>query len=151
MKNVTVPEEKPIMSQCAVYLCERKYTFNYHSANKRSPRLEKSQQLLRGASDHDFKLTPPSGSETLSANSTYVINAVALMNLRSILSMLSRISPHTGDSTMVSISSDPGDSILLNILHSLPDLGEGMDLMASSLTDLIRTGKKSTIIPGEAF
>ena len=35
--------------------------------------------------------------------------------------------------------------------HSIPDLAEGMDSRASSLTDVIHTGDRSTKIPGEAY
>lgn len=116
VENATVPEEKPIMSQCAVYLCERKYTSNYYSASKLNFRLYKSQQLVLGrASDHEIKLTPPNGSETLSANSTYAMYDASLADLKIVLRRVFHITSYRGDPSII------------GVLYNVSDLNEAQE------------------------
>lgn len=114
---------------------KRVYISSLLGKQSQSPTWEKSTS----ENELESKLISPGGSETLSVNSTYIISEDSLWYLRSTLLRLSNT------------SSDDQESGISNILYNLPDLGEGMNSMSGSLTDLIRTGDGSTTIPGKAF
>lgn len=156
--NITVPEQKPTMTECSVYWCERQYTQNYFSTGHRFLETKTSQNLYVQAqvqSKVDFWtrwLSPFNGSKTLSENSTYIISSTTWIPMRRMMIKLfngTLIVNEEGDDADDAKSFSGIQSSL--ILYNSNNLTQSMVEMATSMTDNIRSGNMASRVNGRAY
>lgn len=147
-ENISMSEPKPQMTQCSVQLCEKQYTQNHVSTNKRNVQPSRSQSLRISNYHGDTAtrtLIPVDGAKALSSNSTYHISRIAHLQLQMHLGMLfdAVLSRFDGKAT--------SGLLLAPILNYSDNITESFSRMATSMTDNIRSGTGLTKVYGRAY
>ncbi|KAJ5189463.1 hypothetical protein N7491_005794 [Penicillium cf. griseofulvum] len=157
ISNATAPPTKPLITECAIYFCERKYSASSYlpeTRNSHPIHIVDTQQLVatnvREESPYYFStdsvhLAPPNGSTTLSKNASYSIDHQTFNTFEPTMMRLF-------NSTAV-FSSNVSTSDILNLATILRkgNLSQLLDLMSTSVTDTLRANPHGTKIPGKAF
>lgn len=150
LDNVTAPEQKPNITECALYFCEQKYENNFYTLNRRCLEPSKTQQLFLGKQVvwerpaykvWDY-LTPANGTKAFSTNSTYIIEDSSLAEISNIVGTVMK----STDKAFIVWGYDP----TIYVCQS-PDLSQTIAQLATSVTDHIRVGPNSTTVNGQAF
>ncbi|CAG8134534.1 unnamed protein product [Penicillium nalgiovense] len=145
-ENMSMSEQRPQMIQCSIQLCEKQYTQNHVSSNKRSIQPSRTQVLQRADSSWDnATLIPIDGKNTLSDNSTYSIDHVSWLGLTMHLT-----TAFTTVFTRFDGRAPPG-VVLATILYKSNNITESFSRMATSMTDNIRSGIGQTKVDGRAY
>lgn len=142
-ENFTAPEEKPTMSECVVYLCERQYAPSHYTTSTQQLQLTRTRQLKRGDFDRYTSLDPLLPSDKNEKLPAYAIDHYVNMDLHNTLKSLFNATSE--------MDSDSWDVQMSKILYNQPDLGKAMDSMATSMTDVMRADPESFTINGKAF
>ncbi|KAL4912286.1 hypothetical protein BDW62DRAFT_194993 [Aspergillus aurantiobrunneus] len=155
--NATIPPPKPSVSECAVYFCERKYsssTYPAGSSNSRPMQVANTQQLiptdaLDSSAIYDsaesVHFAPPTGSATLSPNSSYSIDRNTFTRLEdTMMRLFNSTTALRGDMSRIDLSN------IASILRT-GNLSELLDSMSTSVTDTLRTNPHGTKIFGNSF
>lgn len=153
-ENNTTPPPRPNMTECAVYLCEQRYTRKDYSIKDRLLQVTETQPLYANHStqivskdyyEHSLvNLFPPNNTETLSTNSSYGVDYLTYTNLKSVLN-------NVFNSSYSSQSLDHPEIQTTSLLWSIIDIGVAVESMATSMTNEIRANPKTDHIPGVAF
>ncbi len=144
LENKTLPEEKPEMTECAVYFCEREYTHNNFTPSH-SIQPSRSQQLLydTGLFPTNVPITLPNGAQSLSDNSTYAIEETTLSAMKETLENLLN--------TTIVADNPPSNLDISTMLYTQKNITEAIAAMANSMTDEMRSSTKSIVIGGHAL
>ncbi|OQE16488.1 hypothetical protein PENFLA_c027G03776 [Penicillium flavigenum] len=146
LENTSVSEQRPEMIQCSIQLCEKQYTQNHVSKNKRSLQPSRTQVLQR--IDYGWgntTLIPIDGKNTLSDNSTYSIDRMSWLGLSMHLT--------TAFNTVLARSDGraPPGVVFATILYNSDNITESFSKMAASMTDNMRLGIAQTKVDGRAY
>ncbi|PWY68957.1 hypothetical protein BO94DRAFT_540123 [Aspergillus sclerotioniger CBS 115572] len=140
--NLTALEQKPKVSECALYLCAQKYANNTYSSDHRSLAPSETEQLFV---NHTFQMfginnlsTSSNDSASFASAHSYSMQGITILEiLNSFLSTITLM-----------------DKIDAGWTASLQD-GDGaspvMKKIATGITDAIRSGPNTTTVTGEAF
>ncbi|KAJ5531302.1 hypothetical protein N7527_004695 [Penicillium freii] len=155
LSNVTAPPTKPLVTECAVYFCERRYSASSYppgTQNRRPMHVVDTQQLVAInvpeespylSSTNSVHFVPPNGSATLSKNSSYSIDHQTFNSF---------------EATMMSIFNSTADfgvnASTSNMLNLATILRKGnisplLDSMSTSVTDVLRANRWGDKITGE--
>lgn len=157
LSNVTAPPTKPLVTECAVYICERQYSASSYlpGTQKGHPmQVVNTQQLIaRNVPEEDptrmttipVRLLPPDGLATLSKNASYTMDHPTFNSFKH---TMMRIFNNTAVFSGKPSTSD--DFNLATILRR-GNLSQLMDSMATSVTDALRNYAYGSKIQGEAF
>ncbi|PWY82050.1 hypothetical protein BO70DRAFT_405128 [Aspergillus heteromorphus CBS 117.55] len=140
--NISVPETKPQMTECALYLCAQRYVNNTYTSDEKTLSPSQTEQLFVNETFSFFfeNYLAPMSNET----DKFAINGTYMIQGNTVLSIVSSFQ------TTVSLSSDIESGWSYAIQYGA-GAGSVMDRVAASITDSIRDGPNTTTIPGEAF
>lgn len=141
--NATAVEEKPNITECGVFFCEKAYTQNHFSLDHHQVQPSKSQPLFPERSKSTVSLSPPPGTKMLSENSTYAVDLVTLGFLKDELTARLNITGFSLFST--------ARFALYIILSHRNNISESLNSLTTSMTDVIRACQNSTQVPRQAF
>ncbi|PKY08257.1 hypothetical protein P168DRAFT_308339 [Aspergillus campestris IBT 28561] len=158
VSNATAPPTKPVITECAVYFCERRYaagTFRPTTQDSSPLHVVDTQELIVKDAQEErpdiyspdpFYFDPPKGSATLSKNPTYSMDHLTFNSFRPLMMSLFN-STNNGNRFNVSIS----DTLKLASFLRRGNLGEILDSMSTSVTDTIRKNGHGSEVSGKAF
>ncbi|RJE18263.1 hypothetical protein PHISCL_09399 [Aspergillus sclerotialis] len=147
LENATKFEEKPKITQCGVFFCEKQYTDNYFSLHHHQVQPSRSQPLFvknDSMEPSTIRLFLPPGTKTLSENSTYITdgNTFGLLNSQ-LTRLLNTTSPFASDMST--------NYEMFIILSNFKNINETLTSLTTSLTDVIRASPYSIQVLGQAF
>ncbi|KAJ5321621.1 hypothetical protein MYU51_013335 [Penicillium brevicompactum] len=163
LSNATAPPTKPLVTECAVYFCEQRYSASSYLPGTQSlPGIQTSrpmhvvdtQQLIATDvpeesryhySPYPVHFAPPNGSATLSKNTSYSIDH---RTFNSFEPTMMRIF----NSTTIS-GKEVSTSDVLNLATFLRkgNLSQLLDSMSTSVTNVLRANRLGNKILGKTF
>lgn len=157
LSNATAPPTKPLVTECAVYFCERQYSASFYlpDTRKSSPmHVVATQQLITPDvpeespthfSPSSVHFTPPNGSATLSKNQSYSIDHQTFNSFEpAMMSIFNSTAVFSGNPTI-------SDVLNLATILRRGNLSQLLDSMSTSVTDTLRVNPQGNNISGKAF
>ncbi|KAJ5520474.1 hypothetical protein N7463_000927 [Penicillium fimorum] len=153
LSNATAPPTKPLVTECAVYFCERRYSASLYppgTQNSRPMQVVDTQQLIATdvpkesrtkSSTIPVYFAPPDGSATLSKNPSYSMDHHTFNSFKP---AMIRIFNNTTDLTQ-------SDVLDLTTFLRKGSLSQLLDSMSTSVTDVLRANRLGKPILGKAF
>ena len=156
LSNATAPPVKPIVTECAVYFCERRYSASSYlpgTPNSHPMHVVDTQQLIATnvpeerpdrSSTTPVHFASPNGSATLSKNLSYSIDHPTFNSFEP---TMMRIFNNT-------VNFSPNESSdILNLATILREgnLSQLLDSMTTSVTDVLRANSDGKKIRGKHF
>ncbi|KAJ5609600.1 hypothetical protein N7528_010167 [Penicillium herquei] len=144
--NATAPPPKPVLTECIIYYCEKEYYSSvYMSQEEHSAIISKTQPLVQAnfssGSSSPVRFGPPNGIETtLAKNTVYTVDDRTYLGLRKMLRTV-----FNANTSMSDQMSDITTMVYSNGLNT------SVQSVATSLTNVIRSGTDSGMIEGIAF
>ncbi|KAJ5950912.1 uncharacterized protein N7479_009325 [Penicillium vulpinum] len=154
LSNATAPPTKPLVTECAIYFCERRYSESVYpsSAQNSSPmHVIDTQQLVaidvREESPTSFSMNsvhfaPPNGSATLSNDSSYSIDHQTFNGFEPTMMRIF-------NSTVVLTGSVSTSNLNLETFLRKGNLSQLLDSMSTSVTDVLRANRRGYKITGK--
>lgn len=157
--NATAPPTKPLVTECAVYLCERKYpaiTYVPGDQNSSPVHVADTQELIAQDVPEEsmtsflatpLYLVPPNGVRSLSPQDPeYSIDHLTFNSFKPLMMSLFN-STYNMNRWNLSTS----DTFRLATFLRRNDISEVLDSMTTGVTDVIRTSQDGTAVSGEGF
>ncbi|KAJ5709116.1 hypothetical protein N7493_010450 [Penicillium malachiteum] len=144
--NATASPPKPVLTECIIYYCEKEYYPSvYMSQEDHSTIISKTQPLVQAnfssTSSSPVRFGPPNGMETtLAKNVVYTVDDRTYLGLRKMLRTVFNANTSTTDQM-----SDITTMVYSNGLNT------SVQSVATSLTNVIRSGTDSGMIQGTVF
>ncbi|KAF9891833.1 hypothetical protein FE257_003318 [Aspergillus nanangensis] len=154
LDNATAPPTKPLVTECAVYFCERRYSASVYlpATNTSAPmHVVDTQELIAtdvpeesrtSYSPYPVHFAPPNGLATLSKDPSYSIDHQTFNSFES--TMMKMFNTSTDFSTT-------SDVVDMTIFLRKGNLSELLDSMSTSVTDVLRANRLGKQIPGKTF
>ncbi|PLB40847.1 DUF3176 domain-containing protein [Aspergillus candidus] len=158
VSNATAPPTKPVVTECAVYFCERRYAASSYlpTTQESSPfHVVDTQELIVKDSQEErpdisslepFYFDPPKGSATLSRNPKYSMEYHTFNNFRPFMMSL-----FNSTATIDIIELPTSYTLKLESFLRRVDLSEILESMSTSVTDTLRKNGHGGEVSGKAF
>ena len=155
ISNATAPPLKPLVTECAVYFCERRYAAtSYRPGDQRSHpgRVIETQQLIGPDAETQnrtrfvtggYQLKRPNGSANPSKDPKYSIDKVSFTSFNATLANLFNSTVVIGGEVSTS------DTLKLATILRRGNFSQLLDSMSTSVTDTIRTNDYGITVSGE--
>lgn len=158
ISNATAPPTKPLVTECAVYFCERQYAASSyqpttqrngpaHAINTQELIVQNAQEERPDTfSPEPFYFAPPKGSATLSKNPTYTMDHLTFNSFRPLMMSLFN---STANINRFNVSTS--DTLKLAPFLRRGNISETLESMSTSVTDTLRKNGHESKVPGKAF